>query len=138
MTETRRMGFSGDNWKQVAIQQGLGPVLAVSLMVTYLENIYDPRPNPYTNIQATKDLNGLRLEMESKLLAQKKFCENRLSIIERRNEQLALAQSEIWRTIEALPPDAFEQRIEKMDDRIRQLEIDFSGLRRRSDIEIQP
>ncbi len=138
MTETRRMGFSGDNWKQVAIQQGLGPVLAVSLMVTYLENIYDPRPNPYTNIQATKDLNGLRLEMEGKLLAQKRFCENRLSIIERRSEQLGLAQSEIWRTIEALPPDAFEQRIEKMDDRIRQLEIDFSGLRRRSDIEIQP
>lgn len=124
------MGLSGEHWKQVAIQGGVGPILAVSLMITYLEKVYDPRPDPYTSIQATQGLNDLRLEMEGKLADQKKFCESRLSIVQRRAEQLGLAQSEIWRTIEALPPDAFEQRIEKMDDRIRQLEIDFSGLRR--------
>lgn len=114
----RRMGINGEHWRQTTIGSLATAIVTIAGMVGYFQ-VNPVRDDPFTGRQA----NELRRELEGKLADQKKSCEQRLAVIERRDEQLGAALNEVWRTIEALPPDTFENRVDELAERVRALEI---------------
>ena len=107
------MNGANDNWKRAALQGGLGPVLVVAILIAYLENAFNLRPDPQE----------LRLEIEGKIEAAEQRIIDRIIVGERRLEQSFLVQQQIWEAIGELPPDEFEEEVEDIERRLKSLEI---------------
>ena len=117
------MNGARNNWKRTAIEGGLGPVIIVSVLIAYFENAYNPRPDPHTGTADAKAQQELRLEVEGKIKVSEQRIIERITVGERRLEQLFLVQQQIWEAIRALPPDEFEEEVEDIERRLKSLEI---------------
>ncbi len=84
--------------------------ITAGAMIGYWQ-VNPPRPNPFTSI----DANTLRLEMERKIAESERRMVQRMTVIERNDENMAITQRQMWQVINSLPPDRWRRRIEGME-----------------------
>lgn len=114
MSGAEKMVSNGEAWKRTTIGSSissLGTAIAALVgFITYQE-INPPRDDPFRGQEATE----LRRELESKLHRLDTQHSTRITILEAAQFEQLNEHSRLWQTINNLPPDDFEQRVEALE-----------------------
>lgn len=108
--DRRRMVTNGEAWKRTGMSSLVTAILTAGSLIGYWQ-VNPPRDDPFKGAEA----NAMRLELEAKMDMRERRILNRIVTIEGRDEQIALAQVEIWRALRELPPPRWQRRVENLE-----------------------
>lgn len=108
------MVTNGQAWRRSGLMGGGTAIATATLVISWFQ-INPPRPDPFTGAQA----NALRVELERKFEGKLDRHEDqmiaRIQTIEETLRRIGSGQTNLYRIVGDLPPDEFEDRVDKIE-----------------------
>lgn len=108
------MVTNGQAWRRSGLMGGGTAIATATLVISWFQ-LNPPRPDPFTGAEA----NALRVELEQKfekkLARHEDLILDRIRIVEDTQRRINSGQTNLYRIVGDLPPDEFEDRVDKIE-----------------------